>query len=314
LTPVVGPDFAYGFLVNSVNEHGAFYSGLKFELSAGEQAGTTQQGGAMMSHASSIWQGRKKVAWLVMASLTSISFQGCTNEEVAIAAGVVGIAAGAIAIGAAASKKGSDGPTQHYHHHYHHHRPGHYYGYGGYYYPVRPYPPGYYRPWRISDQMSTQSLGLSGGLTDAAVLRERQNFIADFAKSFEIPEASAARLINAFDALRAGNALAFSALGLSSADFRKLASLQMPSVDGLATLAGQLGLTQVETTEIFSTLISYAKIDLQNSDGRIWRDCRATGAWRTPQVKLCTSRTQAGCSVETGATLCAPVPLDSASI
>jgi hypothetical protein len=243
-------------------------------------------------------QTTNKVTALALAGVMALGFQGCTNEEVAIGFGVIGIAAGAIAIGAAANNRphrpGYDRP------------PGYYYGHGGHYRPVRPHRPGHHRPWRISDQNFVQM--------DAAILQERQSFISDFAASFEIPEASAARLVNALDALRVGDAAAFAALGLGQSDFNKLAALEMPSSQGLANLAAQLGLTKAETTQIFSTLISSAKTDLQNSEGRIWRDCRATGAWRTPQASLCTSSSQAGCSVETGATLCMPVALDSATI
>jgi hypothetical protein len=237
----------------------------------------------------------RKSKWMKLIFLPALALSiatgttACRNEDVAVVGGAIAIVAGAVAIGAAIGDNDNS------------HRPR---CRGGYVERCR----STYDRWgrvRTSCVRDWDSCAHRYSETSGASLLTQDMSVWRVSEKYNLPLESAERLTQALRAAQAGQADALTSLGLSSADLAALAKFQVPSAAAIENMAAYLALSPSSTQQLVQALMSDARAQFANVDSPAWKACTLAGKWRTPENGgTCKATHWAGCSPETGASLC----------
>ena len=210
----------------------------------------------------------KTISGLVLTS-SLVGLQGCTDEEVAAAVGII-----AIGVGVGIIAEGSDGNSG-----------GHYVCRGGYVTRCSTYTDYYgyprhecrevwdscahreYRPYNhVELQASHRSLDMTIQSSDiASDIDPRQvlvdeSFKASWAEEFSMGHSAADKLVAALEiAKNTGDAAALKELGLTENDLLRMAKFKMPAKGSIDTLAKNLDQSKDLTKQMLKRILKEAK-------------------------------------------------------
>ncbi len=234
----------------------------------------------------SLRNGAKLAVAIALAGAATLTQSSCTGEEVAI-----GLGAGAIGviIGSEISRQ----PRC---------RAGYvtrctdYYDRWGYYrQQCRSF---YDRCAHYISLDSSQRGGANGELS-----LEAQSVAQNYGLSFDAAET----FMRAVHQARSGDASAINAIGLTGEDARDLIAMRTPSESTLQAVAQSLDTTTETVRGMIKKLQSSIRVQVSDSDSPLWKACRDSGTWKTPENAVCKKDSWRGCSPATGATMCAAV-------
>ncbi len=241
---------------------------------------------------------------LMIFSLVPV-LQGCDSRDVAVGLGVVGVVAGAIAIGAATDSNDNYDDYDGHHGGHHDDRDGHKNscrGDKG----KKCYTYRNHKGEKVKECKKERNNCDRNYSNVNLALANKDVTSVDWAQTFGLSFDSAEKLVAALESSRQGDIQAILDLGLSEQDIEDLAQLKMISKDGIQSLSVSLNQFPEDTQSMINSLIKTAKVDVANPEGKIWQACVEAGSWKTPQNSQCSRTFWAGCSLETGATMCVP--------
>lgn len=143
----------------------------------------------------------------------------------------------------------------------------------------------------------------STATADGQVSREAQVVAQNHGLSFD----SAEKFMRAINQAQLGDASAVNELGLKSEDVRDLVAMKTPSEETLMAVALNLDTTSETVRKMISSFQSDIRAQAADFNSPLWKTCRDSGTWKTPENSLCTKDYWSGCSPATGATMCAAV-------
>jgi hypothetical protein len=124
----------------------------------------------------------------------------------------------------------------------------------------------------------------------------------ELAQDFGIQKASASAILNLAESNL--NEQNIAGLGLQSSDLMALASLQMPSKQGIEQVATSLNEAPAKIQKLARSFVTDVKTQMSDVTSEYWQDCIRSGHWTTPENITCSQTWWSGCSPDTGATAC----------
>mgnify|MGYP001382733980 CR=1 FL=1 len=130
---------------------------------------------------------------------------------------------------------------------------------------------------------------------------------AALATKYGIGFDAATQLASALKTASGGDLEAIYALGLSKDDLERLGRLKMIADSSLDHLAAKLDTTVEDARSLVTSLIRDVKAQAGDSSSAYWQSCLTAKQWKTDKNQWCEQSYWSGCSLETGASLCAAV-------
>jgi hypothetical protein len=132
----------------------------------------------------------------------------------------------------------------------------------------------------------------------------RSSEISEFASRYQVPTASAAKVVDAFANAEDQGLDAFRALGLTDNDFKAMMNHQLPSDQTVQVASQKLDLSEKEGRQLLISMQREFNAQAKNVNSEYWKYCTSEGSWKTDQNRSCSSLNWPGCSPATGANFC----------
>ena len=152
------------------------------------------------------------------------------------------------------------------------------------------------------------AVGFELASTSPLALSTSSSAVNEVAAKYSLPLESAERLTAILQDGAAGKTTPLRALGLNNNEVTRVARYQMPSESALDAIAAKLAMSRTMARGLVQDLMDDTRAQMADSSSPAWTACQATGKWKTDaNGGTCKSAAWTGCSVETGASMCASV-------
>lgn len=127
---------------------------------------------------------------------------------------------------------------------------------------------------------------------------------SDLASRYQIPTATAAKLVDAFAKAETQGLTPFRALGLNDADFKAMVNHQPPSEQSVKTASQKLDLSEKQGRALLVAMTREFNKQAADVNSEYWQYCTADGSWKTEKNSSCKSLNWPGCGPQEGAKFC----------
>jgi hypothetical protein len=128
------------------------------------------------------------------------------------------------------------------------------------------------------------------------------------AAKYSLPLESATRLTDVLREGAAGNKSVLAEMGLSNDELTRVARYTMPTDAALDMVGAKLAMSREMSRSLVQQLMDETRAQMADINSAAWTNCQSTGKWKTDaNGGTCKSTGWAGCSPETGASICASV-------